>query len=235
MSSEKVIDVREGDEWTMWPGDAGMYQYRNGTYRYIDDAHISKGWGSLKKDSVEVSIPGCAAKAILLSWGYTLTPVEGEKCQPKATSPVLTAEASGNARLVKETPPDFPTANGGKAELPKPAPQENKNDEKSCFRDVVPVVDAQARANAAHAHERLHEAWKRITALESRLAAVEPAPKPAAMVVKAPTVAKTPGLFTDAEMRMIHARDHAWRAALAEAGITIADEIQPSTKSRPAN
>lgn len=221
MSSEKVIDVREGDEWTMWPGDAGMYQYRNGTYRYIDDAHISKGWGSLKKDSVEVSIPGCAAKAILLSWGYTLTPVEGEKCQPKATSPVLTAEASGNARLVKETPPDFPTANSGKAELPKPAPQENKNDEKSCFRDVVPVVDAQARANAAHAHERLHEAWKRITALESRLAAVAAAPKPAAMVVKAPK----PPVYGDGDwLAGVQWEAKRWVSELTSQGFTVADD-----------
>jgi hypothetical protein len=32
-------------------------------------------------------------------------------------------------------------------------------------------VDEQARANVAHAHERLHEAWKRIAVLETHLAA----------------------------------------------------------------
>ena len=217
----KTIDVMVGDGWTSKPGHAWLFQYRRGiNFRVVGERDH---WvpSEVHRHTEEQDIPGHLAEELLKAWGYHLTPVEGEKCQPKATSPVLTAEASGNARLVKETPPDFPTANSGKAELPKPAPQENKNDEKSCFRDVVPVVDAQARANAAHAHERLHEAWKRITALESRLAAVAAAPKPAAMVVKAPK----PPVYGDGDwLAGVQWEAKRWVSELTSQGFTVADD-----------
>ena len=191
----------------------------------------------------------------------TITPGEGEKpeCQQKTTSPVLTAERTekpadhfGEANemipgkpLANHQPPNLPTANGGKAGLDNVLtvkPDVTVDAIRAVVREMMEgysATDHNARAMADDTRNTVREldkaAFQWLSALESRLAAVEPAPKPAAMVVKAPTVAKTPGLFTDAEMRMIHARDHAWRAALAEAGITIADEIQPSTKSRPAN
>jgi hypothetical protein len=217
----KTIDVMVGDGWTSKPGHAWLFQYRRGINFHVVGERDHWVPSEVHRHTEEQDIPGHLAEELLKAWGYHLTPVEGEKCQPKATSPVLTAEASGNARLVKETPPDFPTANSGKAELPKPAPQENKNDEKSCFRDVVPVVDAQARANAAHAHERLHEAWKRITALESRLAAVAAAPKPAAMVVKAPK----PPVYGDGDwLAGVQWEAKRWVSELTSQGFTVADD-----------
>jgi hypothetical protein len=52
---------------------------------------------------------------------------------------------------------------------------------------------------------------------------LQPAPKPAAMVVKAPHPVTHLGLFTDSELRTIAARDSAWRYILASQGFTVAD------------
>jgi hypothetical protein len=146
-------------------------------------------------------------RAIDPSGDRTLTPGEGEKCQPKSTSPVLTAGASGNARLVKETPPDFPTANGGKAELPKPDPT------------VKPDVTVDAiRADVTVAIARINGLAKWIEDLESRLAA-----KPAARVVKAPRFAPS-RVFSDAEQAVIGELHRKWYAALTSQGITVADD-----------
>jgi hypothetical protein len=217
----KTIDVMVGDGWTSKPGHAWLFQYRRGiNFRVVGERDH---WvpSEVHRHTEEQDIPGHLAEELLKAWGYHLTPVEGEKCQPKATSPVLTAEASGNARLVKETPPDFPTANSGKAELPKPAPQENKDGEKSCIRNVVPVVDAVARANADSIAGAIVHIQDRLSALESRLAAVAAAPKPAAMVVKAPK----PPVYGDGDwLAGVQWEAKRWVSELTSQGFTVADD-----------
>lgn len=220
----KTIDVMEGDEFV---ADKYLCQIRGGMFRNFWAGGVS-GWskgGRLAENPKLRPVSTDDARLILETAGYTLTRGEGEKpeCQQKTTSPVLTAEASGNARLVKETPPDFPTANSGKAELPKPAPQENKDGEKSCIRNVVPVVDAVARANADSIAGAIVHIQDRLYALESRLAALEqPAPKPASRVVKAPKM--EPLDYGDRFDKGRNFQDWAWRAALASQGFTVADE-----------
>jgi hypothetical protein len=199
MSSEKTIDVMDGDTWTMWPRTSGMYQYRNGAYRFIDDTHISPGWRSLTKDPVEVSIPDCAAKAILASWGYKITPGEGEKpkCQPKTTSPVLTAERTENPPTVK--------------------PELTVDAIKAVVREMMEGYSATDHNAMAF----IRTLQTQVENLESRLAALASAIQPAARVVKAPGRP----VYGDGDWRKgVEWEAKRWRAALAEAGIAIADD-----------
>ncbi len=213
MSNGKTINVMEGDTWTIGP-DRGIwiYQYRGGKWRGISPDVVESYWCSQAKLDGEVDLSKTVALAILRGYGYHLTTGEGEKCQQKTTSPVLTAERTEKPAPVTNQPhQDFPTANGGKAGLDN-------------VQTVKPDVTVDAiEVDVTVAIARINGLAKWIEDLESRLAALAAAPKPTARVVKAPTFAPS-RVFSDAEQAVIGELHRKWYAALTSQGFTIADE-----------
>jgi hypothetical protein len=124
----KTIDVQDGDTWTMWPFDPGLYQYRAGGWRYVTKDDVAGSWGQTHKSDTEVSLPACAALAILTEWGYTITKPEQAD---KPTSVVFPLE--GATRTV-EYPSEY--------EARKAAAVGNGRVVKPDATTDVPVVDA---------------------------------------------------------------------------------------------